>query len=97
MNETNHTIPYEVDYYGSIQALIRLEDTYLLTPSDVRKGEYKNWKAFRALNGLLFSFLGWKKLFNIIKIRFRLNQHLNAFKLANMLIQDKIITMLLDG
>lgn len=44
-------MPTEEDYRGAITALIRLEDTYLLTPSDIRAGVFGKSKSMRPLNG----------------------------------------------
>lgn len=44
-------MPDEEDYRGAVTSLIRLEDTYLLTPKDIRNGEFGKSKAMRKLNG----------------------------------------------
>lgn len=53
-------MPGEEDYRGAITALIRLEDTYLLKPRDVRKGVFGKSKAMRRLNGLFGDFKKFK-------------------------------------
>ena len=45
-------MPDEEDYRGAVTSLIRLEDTYLLSPADIRKGEFGTSKSMRKLNGL---------------------------------------------
>lgn len=44
-------MPDEDDYRGAVTSLIRLEDTYLLTPKDIRNGEFGKSKSMRKLNG----------------------------------------------
>jgi hypothetical protein len=44
-------LPTYEDYSGSVTALHRLEDTYLLRPVDIRKGNIGLFKSIRELNG----------------------------------------------
>jgi len=46
-----HNLPTEVDYTGAIEALQRLQDTYLLNSTDIRKGIIGKYHSFRHLDG----------------------------------------------
>ena len=45
-------MPDEEDYLGAVTSLISLEETYLLSPADIRKGKFGTSKSMRKLNGL---------------------------------------------
>ena len=47
-------LPTNEDYKGAIKAIHRLEDTYLLSPSDIRSGKLSQKHPSRPLTGNLF-------------------------------------------
>ena len=50
--KNKYVLPTDVDYEGAIVALHRLEDTYALSPSDLRTGNLsQNYKPYRELTG----------------------------------------------
>ena len=48
----NYMLPTIEDYNGAASALLRLEDTYNLKPSDIRKGNLSKQYPSRQLTGL---------------------------------------------
>ena len=46
-----YTLPSNDDYKGSIEAIHRLEDTYLLDPFEIAKGTLSQKHVSRPLNG----------------------------------------------
>ena len=44
-------LPTNEDYVGSINGLLRLEDTYLLEPDEIRKGKLSDKYPSRPLTG----------------------------------------------
>lgn len=44
-------LPNEEDYKGAVRALLRLQDTYLLSTLEMSKGVFWHSKSFRPLNG----------------------------------------------
>lgn len=44
-------LPEEEDYNGAIDALNRIQDTYLLPTSEIRKGLIGEYQSVRSLNG----------------------------------------------
>lgn len=48
-------MPNKEDLEGAVDSIVRLEETFLIPPSDMRKGIFGRSQSFRYLNGL-FSF-----------------------------------------
>lgn len=51
---TKFQLPANEDYEGSIVAIHRLEDTYLLNPSEIRTGNISTKYKSRPLTGWIF-------------------------------------------
>lgn len=62
-------LPTGEDYTGAINALQRLEDTYLLSPAEIRSGNLSKNYPSRPLNGINNIYfinytIGYKKIIN---------------------------------
>ncbi len=48
-------LPNGDDFTGAVRALLRLQDIYLLSPSEMSKGVFWHSKSFRPLNGKILN------------------------------------------